>query len=234
MRGSRIVSRKSLVSASRFPLTFAGRFPTLEPPAKRLLRLTRSATSQETLHADIFIQIRPVDTLATGNETPVGPLRRCPMRQTRKPGEGHRNRPAIRKFRDQSIIAYTCALGLCVPKFSPRSTHAMTSTKRPRFPRPAVRYVQFPPGQSLGSSPSGPVPAKTSPFPLPARHARGAVRLDPPNNRTTGMARAKNGWQRIPVYTASRPIGSGRFTSQHAAPELRLRRATVPEHCQGP
>jgi hypothetical protein len=29
----------------------------LEPPAKRLLRLARSGTGEETLHADIFIQI---------------------------------------------------------------------------------------------------------------------------------------------------------------------------------
>ena len=114
----------------------ACRFPPLEPSPKRLLRLTRSTTRQETLHADVFIQTWPVDPLATGNETPVGPLRRCPVRQTREPRKWHRDRPAIRKFRDQGVIAYTCALSLCVPKFSPRSTHAMTSTKKPRFPRP--------------------------------------------------------------------------------------------------
>jgi hypothetical protein len=176
-----------------------GRFPPLEPPAERLLRLTRSATSQETLHADIFIQIRPVDPLATGNETPVGPLRRRPVRQTRKPGEWHRDCPAIRKFRDQSILAYSCALGLCIPKVSPRSTHAMTSTKRPRFPRPVFRSVQFPPGRNRGSSPSGPVPAKTSPFPLTARHARWAVRLDPPNRRRIGMAPRE---ERLATYSS--------------------------------
>src|ERR1039457_6337313 len=81
-------------------------------------------------------QIWPVDPLATGNETPVGPLRRCPVRQTREPRKWHGDRPAIRKFRDQSIVAHTYALGQCFPEFSPRSTHAMTSTKKPRFPRP--------------------------------------------------------------------------------------------------
>src|ERR1017187_620312 len=166
----------------------AGQFPPLEPPAKRLLRLTRSATRQETLHADIFIQIWPVNPLATGNETPVGPLRRCPVRQTREPREWHRDRPAICKFRDQSIIAHAYALGQCFPEFSPQSTHAMTSTRWPRSPRPVFRYVQFPSGRSRGSSPNGPVPAKTWPFPLPARHARGEVRLDPPSKRTAGMA----------------------------------------------
>src|ERR1035441_3456741 len=107
----------------------ACRFPPLEPSPKRLLRLTRSTTRQETLHADVFIQIWPVDPLATGNETPVGPLRRCPVRQAWEPRKWHRDRPAIRKFRDQSIVAHTYAMGQCFPEFSPRSTHAMTSTK---------------------------------------------------------------------------------------------------------
>jgi hypothetical protein len=122
----------------------AGRFPPLEPPAKRLLRLTRPATRYETLHTDIFIQIWPVDPLATGNEPPVGPLRRCPVRQAGEPREWHRDRPAIRKFRDQSIIAHTYAQGQRFSEFSPRSTHAMTLTKKPRLPRPVFRYVQFP------------------------------------------------------------------------------------------
>jgi hypothetical protein len=111
-------------------------FPPLEPPAQRLLSLARSATRQETRDADIFIEIGPVDPLATSNKMPVDPLRRCPVRQTREPRERYGDRSAIRKVRDQSIIAYAYALGECSPEFSPRSAHAMTSTKRPRFSRP--------------------------------------------------------------------------------------------------
>src|ERR1035438_131943 len=165
-----------------------GQFPPLQPSAKRFLRLTRPATRQETLHADIFIQIWPVDPLATGNQTPVGPLRRCPMRQTREPPEWHRDCPAICEFCLQSVIAHIYALGQCFPEFSPQSTHAMTSTRKPRSPRPVLRYVQFPRGRCHGSSQNEPVPARTSPFPLPARHARGEAPLDPPSKRTAGMA----------------------------------------------
>src|ERR1019366_6679161 len=64
----------------------------------------------------------------------------------------------------------------------------MTSTRKPRFPRPVSRCFQSPPGRSHVSSPSGPVPAKSSPFPLPARHARGEAHLDPPSKRITGTA----------------------------------------------
>src|SRR6266478_3046842 len=81
----------------------------------------RSATRQETIHADIFVQIRPVDPLATGNQTPVSPLRRCPVRQTREPRERNRDRSAIRKVGHQSIVAYAYAQGQRSYEFTPRS-----------------------------------------------------------------------------------------------------------------
>jgi len=89
----------------------------LQPSAERLLRLTRSATRTETLHADIFIQIWPVDPLAARDQTPVGALLGRPMRQTREPGEWHCNGSAIRRVRDQSIIAY--ALGKRLSELTP-------------------------------------------------------------------------------------------------------------------
>jgi hypothetical protein len=122
-----------------------GRFPPLEPPAKRLLRFTRSAARKETLHTDIFIEFRPVDPLAARNETPVGALGCGPVRQAREPCEWRRDCPAVRQVHNQRIIAYTYTLCECFPEFSPRSTHAMPSTTGPRFPRPAFRFVRFPP-----------------------------------------------------------------------------------------
>jgi len=87
-------------------LLSTGRFPALEPTTKRLLRLTRSATCQEALHADIFIQIWPADPFATRNQAPVGAFRRRSAGQTWKPGEWDCDGPAIRKVRDQSIVTY--------------------------------------------------------------------------------------------------------------------------------
>ena len=60
----------------------------------------------------------------------------------------------IRQVHDQSIIADTYTLRECFPEFSARSTHAMPSTKSPRFPRPVFRFVRFSPGRSsLGRFP---------------------------------------------------------------------------------
>ena len=63
-----------------------------------------------------------MDSLATRNETPVGALRWCPVRQARKPGERHRDRPPIRKVRDQSIIGlYRLRSGPVLPSYGGRT-----------------------------------------------------------------------------------------------------------------
>jgi hypothetical protein len=110
-------------------MTESGDLARIEPSAKRRLRLTGSAAREETLHADIFIQIRPMDALATRDQTPVGALLWSPMRQTGEPGEWRRDRSAIRKIQDQSIITYAYVLGQRLPELTPRNTHATTSTK---------------------------------------------------------------------------------------------------------
>jgi len=163
----------------------AGHFPPPEPPAKRLLPLTRSAASQDALHADIFIQIRPVDPLAACNETPVGALGGRPVCQARVPGEWRGDRPAIRKVTRASLLTPTICASAPLNSI-PEVRMPRPQPKKPRFPRPVFRCVRFPPGQSRGFSPNGPVPAKTSPLSFPAPHSRREVRLGPPSKR--GMA----------------------------------------------
>jgi hypothetical protein len=85
----------------------------LEPAAKGLLRFARATACQQTLHADIFVQVRPMDALAAGDETPVGSLRGRPVRQAREPREWHRDRPAVRKISYESVVAKTNVLSQC-------------------------------------------------------------------------------------------------------------------------
>lgn len=180
----------------------ANRVPPLKPAAKRLVRLTGLATGQETLHADIFIQVGPVYPLATRDQPPVGALLRRPMRQTREPRERHRDRSAIHQVRYQGVVTYAYVLGKCISEFTPRNTHAMTSIPRPRFLQPIFGYVQSPPGPDPGFPPSVPVPAKTSLFPLPVPHAHEEAHLDPPSKRKIGMAPPEERLATIPVYMA--------------------------------
>ena len=156
----------------------SGRFPPLEPAAQRLLRLTRSTTSQEASHADVFIQVGPVDSLAATNETPVCTFRASPMRQARKPSERHCNCPAISEIDGEIIIARPYALGQCQAMFIFRSTHAMTSATDLRFLPPVLRYVRSPNGGSRDCFPAVSVPAKPSLSVLLAPHAT-APRLSP-------------------------------------------------------
>jgi hypothetical protein len=185
-----------------------GRFPPMEPPAQRLLRLTRSTTCQEASHANVFIEVGPVDPLAATDETPVGTLRRSPVRQTRKPSEWHCDGPAISEIHHQIIIACAYALGHCRCVFMLRSTHAMTSTTNLRFPSPTFRCVRSPSGRSRGCFPAVPAQAKTSLFPLLAPHAREEAHLDLPNKRTTGTALREERSATCPVYTGSHSVGA--------------------------
>jgi hypothetical protein len=164
-----------------------GRFPPLEPPAKRLLRFTGSSAGQKTGDADVFIQVRPVDALAARNQAPVGALRRRPVSQTREPGQRRRNRPAIREVRHQRVVTNADAPGQRFRYFIPRSTHAMTPTKKQPVPRSAARSAESPPGRNLCFFPNGPGPARISPSPHPAPRAREVARLDPPSRRRTDM-----------------------------------------------
>jgi hypothetical protein len=88
-----------------------------EPATKRVLCFARPPARQQALHTDVFIQVRPVHSLTTSNETPVSTLVRSPVRKAREPGEGDCDRPAIHKFHHQSIIVHVYALGQRFPQF---------------------------------------------------------------------------------------------------------------------
>jgi hypothetical protein len=99
----------------------------LEPPPERWLALARSAAREQAFDADIFIQIRPVNSLAPRDQSPVVPLGGFAMRKARKPRERSRNSPSVREIYGERIIAYTDAVRQCFFEFSPRSTQSMTS-----------------------------------------------------------------------------------------------------------
>ena len=65
---------------------------------------------------------------------------------------------------------------------------------------PCLPTVEAPRGRTRGSSPAGPVPARTCPQSLRAPHARAEVRRDPPSRRRTDMARAEERLATLPVY----------------------------------
>jgi hypothetical protein len=99
------------VVPSRAPLARESYFRStsfVQPAPKRRLTLTRLASRQQAYHTNILIQVRPVNAHATANKTPIDPLRRCPMRQTREPRQRHSNvRPSARSTLSASSLTVT-------------------------------------------------------------------------------------------------------------------------------
>ncbi len=118
------------------------------------MALARSAAREQAFDTDIFIQIRPVNSLAPRDQSPVVPLGGFAMRKARKPRERSRDGPSVRQVYGERIIAYTDALRQCFFEFSPRSTHSMISIDRRRFPRPAFLTLNL--GSSEAATPLEP------------------------------------------------------------------------------
>src|SRR5437764_1263675 len=88
------------------PLQLSGCHPTL----KRLLRLARAPAVQETLHADILVQSRPMDSSTAANKTRLGPLFGGTVGKSREPCERYDNCPAVRQVHGESVVAHGYAL----------------------------------------------------------------------------------------------------------------------------
>jgi len=92
--------------------------PAIEPALKRSLGFTGPPPRQEALNANVLIQIRPVNSFAVADKSPVGALNMCPMRQSWEPGERRRDGPAIHQVHGKGIVAYGQAASCCFPEFS--------------------------------------------------------------------------------------------------------------------
>jgi len=123
------------------------------------------------------------------------------MGKPREPGEGDCDRPAIHKVHHQSIIINVYALCDGFSQFSFGNTHAKPSKAKPTAPSPFSLSVGSPRGETHGSLPRVPGPAKTLLHTFPAQRARAAVRLRPPNRKRTGKVRTKGRSATPSVYT---------------------------------
>ena len=65
---------------------------------------------KQALHADVLIQLGPVQALPLPDESPACSFRACTMREPRVPGEGNRNRPPIDEVHHERIVCERDAL----------------------------------------------------------------------------------------------------------------------------
>ena len=98
-----------------------------QPFLERRLALTRRESGKQSLNADVFIQVRPMDTEAASNKSPVVSLLRCPALQTRIPHERRCDRSAVDQVDDQCISRHPDLLGPWCRDLTRQNTHATTS-----------------------------------------------------------------------------------------------------------
>ena len=76
----------------------------LEPFAERVLCFTRRPTSEETANADVFVQIGPVNALASANQAPVRAFRWSAMREAGIPEQRHAHGSPVDEVDHERVI----------------------------------------------------------------------------------------------------------------------------------
>ena len=93
---------------------------TLEPAAQGSLRFPRTPACQKTFDADVFVEVRPVDSLAFTDQTPVSSFGLATMRQSRVPRERDGDRTPIEQVHYQGIVGKLHPLRPCFGGFNRR------------------------------------------------------------------------------------------------------------------
>ena len=75
-----------------------------KPAPKGFWAFTGRPACKQTVHANVFVQVRPVDAFAIADQLPVRAFRGIGIGQTRELGQGHGDRAAIGQAHDQGIF----------------------------------------------------------------------------------------------------------------------------------
>ena len=145
-------------------------------------------TSEQTIDAEIFIDIRPVDTETRTGHLPVCSLSRGCRLKPWVPGERHGNGPAVHEIYDQRISSETDIFDpfSCL-RF--RDTHSKPPRVQPRFSARGVECCLTLGHQTRDSLRAKPAPAKTWRIDRLGQRARAPVRSVRDCESKTGTAR---------------------------------------------
>lgn len=62
-------------------------------------------SAQQSLHAQILVEVRPVDSLPVAEQSPVLSLERIRVQESGEPDQGHAHSPAVREGDRQLVVA---------------------------------------------------------------------------------------------------------------------------------
>ena len=90
----------------------------LQPSAQGGVCLARAAAGKKTLDTDVLVQVRPVNTFALPDESPMRAFGLVPMRQPRIPRQRDTDASAVDKIDDKGVIREGHPLRPCLGDFS--------------------------------------------------------------------------------------------------------------------
>ena len=76
-----------------------------QPFFERLLALARRLPREEPLHADVLVEIGPVDSFTVANEPPFFLFLRASMSEARIPGDRKQDRAAVAQIDCQRVVS---------------------------------------------------------------------------------------------------------------------------------
>lgn len=131
---------------SRLPPTAShcnGRSGSLERSSGCGTRPWSWRSTQQVSGAEIFVQIRPVNSESAPGDAPIGALRRGSVEQSREPRERHRNRTPVEEIDAQHVLVHA-DVTYTLSSSWPRSSHAMPPALYSDAPTPITRSDAIP------------------------------------------------------------------------------------------
>jgi len=115
--------------------------PFFEPTFQRRLTFAGRLAGQEIVHADVFIQVRPVDPASVADQSPVTALVGRAVRQTRIPNDGRGNLATVGQIDEHRLVVDLNACGRWNLGFSRGRIHYGDAADLVCFRRSASKLV---------------------------------------------------------------------------------------------
>jgi hypothetical protein len=167
----------------------SARCPRIEPALERLLALTRRPTSQQVLHADVFINIRPVNSTPRADEAPALTLFHGGVGETRVPRQRRGDRATVRELDRQRVVADDDVDSGRRPGFNWRRTRSTGPRGTRHSLRQAPEYGPTRYAGSRGYVEASRERARTWLLGPPVPRAHGPARHGHPSRRRTDTVR---------------------------------------------
>ena len=181
------------------------RTPIVEPSFQRRLALGRRLAENEVFHANVLVQLRPVNSATISDESPILPFLCCPMAKAWKPGQRNGNRATIREFSTDRVIRNDECSHADVLSVNRGRSHSRYPSIEGDVRLQFARAAAIPLPRSPRYVPGGRGQAKTSPRSRHVPHEHAAAPRRHRRRRKSGTDHSSRLWASRIVNSESRP-----------------------------